>query len=221
MSNGSLLVFARAPVPGRAKTRLIPELGAEGAAALHARLCHQTLKTACGLDDTRLELWCSPDCNHAFFRQCAEDYPLVLRTQQGKDLGQRMQRALALSLKKSPWAIIIGTDCPGLSTTDLRQAREILVTHDAVLGPAQDGGYYLMGLKRAPSILFTDIPWGSREVAELTRQRMGLLNWEWDELRWQHDLDRPEDLLVLDEYRRKESESNQDNVTQYQQADKT
>ncbi len=194
MKGGRLLVFARAPVPGKAKTRLIPRLGAEGAARLQGHLTRQTLHTACTSSLPGIDLWCAPDIQDPFFRKCAADFPVTLHAQAGADLGQRMQNALQEALQQAPWAIIVGTDCPGLTTTDLHQAEDVLKYRDAVLGPAHDGGYYLLGLKSAPRDLFTDIPWGSAQVAALTRARMHALSWSWAELRLQHDLDRPADL---------------------------
>ena len=196
MKGGRLLVFARAPVPGKTKTRLIPRLGAEGAARLQGHLTRQTLRTACASNLPCVDLWCTPDTQDPFFRQCAEDFPITLHTQTGADLGLRMQNALQAALQQAPWAIIVGTDCPGLTPTDLHQAAERLEHQDAVLGPAHDGGYYLLGLKSAPQDLFTDIPWGNARVAALTRARMHTLGWSWTELRLQHDLDRPGDLAI-------------------------
>ncbi|BAO44537.1 TIGR04282 family arsenosugar biosynthesis glycosyltransferase [Thiolapillus brandeum] len=193
MKTGRLLVFSRAPVPGKTKTRLISRLGATGAARLHARLIRQTLDTACAPELPPVDLWCAPAPQAAFFRQCARDFPISLHRQEGEDLGQRMQYALHQTLKQADRAILIGTDCPNLTRDDLLQAEELLNEHDAVLGPAHDGGYYLLGLKNAPRDLFTNIPWGSDRVAALTRSRMHALGWSHGELRVQHDLDRPED----------------------------
>ena len=194
MNHGSLLVFARDPIPGQAKTRLIPALGPEGAAALHARLTRQTLATACSLGDIPITLCCTPDTESGFFQQCLGDFPLDLYPQQGKDLGQRMLNALQWALKTADWAILMGTDCPELKPDDLQQACRIMEQHDAVLGPAHDGGYYLLGLKTPSRQLFSNIPWGTDRVADLTRSRMHTLGWSHEELRLQHDLDRPEDL---------------------------
>jgi rSAM/selenodomain-associated transferase 1 len=197
VNRGRLLVFARDPIPGQAKTRLIPVLGPEGAAALHARLTRQTLKTACSLDDIPVTLCCTPDTESGFFRRCREDFPLELYLQHGENLGQRMLDALQAALKKADWAILMGTDCPGLSANDLQQACRILEQHDAVLGPAHDGGYYLLGVKSPSRELLRNIPWGTDRVADLTRSRMHALGWSHQELRLQHDLDRPEDLSRL------------------------
>jgi len=195
VKQGKLLIFARDPVPGQAKTRLIPALGEKAAATLHARLTRRTLASACSVEGFCVNLYCTPDSKTPFFRQCREDFPLDLHLQQGADLGQRMQQAFLSALKDTDQAILIGTDCPELTAEDLRQARAILEQHDCVLGPAHDGGYYLLGLKQAAPQLFCDIPWGGNQVAQLTRARIRELGWTCQELRLLHDLDREEDLL--------------------------
>ncbi|SCZ58379.1 TIGR04282 family arsenosugar biosynthesis glycosyltransferase [Thiohalomonas denitrificans] len=194
-SANRLLVFAKAPVPGRAKTRLIPALGAEGAAALQARLLWHTLATA-GQGGAIVELWCHPDPDHPLFSECAEHAEMLLCTQRGNNLGERMQNAFAAALDEGP-AVLIGTDCPALEPRDLVEAFGALRDSDAVLGPALDGGYYLLGLRRLHPSLFDDIRWGSAHVLDETRQRLKQLGWKWRELAVKSDIDRPEDLVHL------------------------
>lgn len=197
MIGSTLIVFARAPQPGRVKTRLIPLLGAEGAAALHRGLVEQTLATARDAGCDRVELYCAPDCDHAFFLECAALYGVGLRVQADGDLGVRMRSALASALTQSRAAIVIGSDCAVLQRDDLREAVAALAGKDAVLGPAEDGGYYLLGLRRCEETVFEGIAWGSTTVSLETRRRFERLGWDWQEtpLRW--DIDRPEDYLRL------------------------
>ena len=197
MKNGLLLIFAKAPVAGYAKRRLIPALGADKAAALQARLIEQTLATAAATG-IPVELWCAPDASHPFFAGCAARYPIKLRCQAGSDLGERMYHAFADALGRSPWAVLIGCDSPALTPSMLIESSQMLEQgRDAVIGPAEDGGYYLIGLCRPEPSLFHDIPWGTGVVLERTRERLRTLGWEWQELPPLWDLDRPDDLSRL------------------------
>ncbi len=190
-----ILLFAKAPVPGHAKTRLIPALGAEGAALLQQRLTLHTLSTALG-SGLPMELWCHPDPHHPFFATCAEIFGITCRAQQGGDLGARMQHAAAAALGQGP-VVLIGTDCPGLTAADLIAAADALAETDAVLGPAIDGGYYLLGLRQLDAVLFEGVSWGTDAVLTQTRRRLTALGWRWRELRRRADIDRPEDLALL------------------------
>lgn len=193
--NGSIMVFARAPVPGRCKTRLIPALGREGAANLHASLVEQTLSSVNAVSNVTITLSCSPSTEHVFFQSCAQRYGVVLAAQSGQDLGARMQHAFETTLQSAPWAIILGTDCPDLESSDVQQAVEAMRKGaDAVAGPAYDGGYYLLGLRQSSPELFQEMPWGTESVWEITRHRLEQLGWTTATTTWRYDLDRPEDL---------------------------
>jgi len=193
-----VMVFARAP--GEAKTRLIPALGAAGAAALHRRLVMHCLRAA---RDSRLgpvELWCAPGTGDPFFRECERRLGASLHPQAEGDLGARMQRAFESALALSPRAILVGSDIPALSAQYLRDAdRALRRGGDAVIGPAEDGGYVLIGLSRCDAALFRDIPWGGSEVLAETRRRIAALGWRVTELPALWDVDRPEDLERLPE----------------------
>ncbi|NEX21202.1 glycosyltransferase [Thiorhodococcus mannitoliphagus] len=191
------LIFARAPIAGQVKTRLIPALGAAGAAALHLRLLAHLVDSLSAAKLTPLELWVTPDTSHPCFASLAENDGVSLHIQRGADLGERLAAAAASGLTRADAVILIGTDCPQLSPRYLSRAIDQLDQHDAVLGPAMDGGYVLLGLKRPASHLFAEIPWGGDRVAELTRQRLGDLGWSWAELTALPDIDRPEDLRHL------------------------
>lgn len=197
MQNGLLMIFAKAPVAGYAKRRLIPALGAEKAALLQTHLIEHTLATAVATG-IPLELWCAPDASHPFFAECAAQYPIILRSQAGRDLGERMHHAFSDALGRGPWVLIIGCDSPALTPEMLIESSQMLEQGcDAVIGPAEDGGYYLIGLRRPEPSLFHDIPWGAGVVLERTRERLHALGWGWQELAPLWDLDRPDDLFRL------------------------
>jgi rSAM/selenodomain-associated transferase 1 len=190
----ALIVFARAPEPGRVKTRLAPLLGDKGAASLHAQLVERTLQTALAAGLGGVELYCSPGINVAFFGRMKKRFGIRLREQGRGNLGDRMYRAL----RRNPYAILIGSDCPALRPADLRAAaRALNEGFDAVLSPAEDGGYALIGVLRASRELFTGIEWGSARVLAQTRSRLRRLRWQWTELRTVWDVDRPEDVARL------------------------
>ncbi len=194
----ALIVFARAPEPGRVKTRLVPLLGEKGAARLHARLVKRTLRTARQAGFSMTELCCSPRLNVPFFEQCERQFHVALRRQVGADLGERMYRAFKRALRSHAYVVLVGSDCPALRTADLRAAARILREGaDAVLAPAEDGGYPLIGLRRVSRRLFDGIPWGGPQVLAQTRRRLKALRWRWRELRTLWDVDRPEDVARL------------------------
>lgn len=194
----ALIVFARAPEPGRVKTRLVPLLGAGGAARLHARMVARTLRTALAAGFDNVYLHCSPGVKNIFFKKMQKRFGVGLRSQGRGDIGQRMQRAFARALRRHPCVVLIGSDCPALRPADLRAAaRALRAGADAVLSPAEDGGYPLIGLRRVSRRLFAGVSWGSDRVLEQTRHRLERLGWRWQELRTLWDVDRPEDVLRL------------------------
>ncbi len=120
---------------------------------------------------------------------------LTLKTQSGASLGERMFHAIAQTLQHCDKVLLIGSDCPQLNAADLELAREKLTQgHDVILGPTHDGGYYLIGLKKAYRRLFDEIQWGTEKVLQETRGRAGQLGLTLFELERKHDLDRPQDL---------------------------
>ena len=190
-----VIVFARAPLPGRVKTRLVPRLGEWGAARLQARLTRQTLRTALTARCGALELHGTPRARHPFFLKCREDFKLRLQEQRGRDLGERMYRALVAALRRYSAALLIGTDCPVLRPQDLRRATRLLRGGcNVVLSPAEDGGYALIGARRVSWRLFDGITWGEGVVYAQTAERLRALNYRWRALRPVWDVDRPVDL---------------------------
>ncbi len=196
-----LIVFAKAPMPGQVKTRLVPILGPEGACALHLRLVRHAIETARASRIEQIELWCTPDVHHPFCMACRDRYGISLHAQRGAELGSRMAGALCSALERARSVLLIGSDCPALTADDLDAAAAALQDGcDAVLGPAADGGYVLIGLKRIERALFSGVPWGTERVAEITRGRMKALGWRAWELPPRPDVDRPGDLAGLDAY---------------------
>jgi uncharacterized protein len=182
-----IIVFARAPVAGQAKTRLIGRLGAARAARLHERLTREAVSLALAARCGPVEL--HGTARHSFFASLGVPF----RLQRGRDLGERMYRALARA--RGP-AIVIGTDCPALTPADLRRAARALDSgYDAVLAPAEDGGYALIGLRRKKQHFFQGIDWGGPQVYAQTVRR--LAGYRWRALRPVWDVDRPADLERL------------------------
>ncbi len=198
-SNRALvIVFAKAPIPGQVKTRLIPALGPHDAAHLYQAMLHATLEMVSQAKFDGIELYCAPDTQHEVFQKLSLDYPIELCQQRGRDLGARMFHAMQAGLRRYDKVVLIGTDCLQLNITDLNQARSYLTDQfPIVLGPASDGGYVLIGAKTLSSTLFSDMPWGGDEVLELTRKSIQKLGWQWQEIRTLQDIDRPEDLHLL------------------------
>lgn len=190
--------MAKAPIPGQVKTRLIPALGAEGASRLHAALLRRTVGAMLQANLCPIQLWCSPDTDHPEFIEL-QVLGTVLKTQCPGDLGARMGHAARECLETARQVIIIGTDCPVLHAGFVEQAIITLTNgHDAIVGPAEDGGYYLLGLNRTADELFQSMPWGGERVLLETRRRLDNLGWRWSELAPLWDVDRPEDLQRLE-----------------------
>jgi len=187
-----IAVLARTPVPGQVKTRLVPRLGAERAAALQAHLIELALQRA---HDTGVELvlWVNgPVDPHT--AELASRCNAELRCQPDGDLGQRMLAAAVHAFNANRSALIIGTDCPAQRPDDLVQARTRLDSADVVLQPALDGGYVLIGMNEPQHALFTQVAWGSDTVLGVTRQRCAGLGLDLAELPALPDLDTPTDL---------------------------
>jgi rSAM/selenodomain-associated transferase 1 len=192
-----IAVFAKAPVAGEVKTRLAAVIGDSAAAQLHARLVHRALRTALDARIGPVDLWCAPDERHEFFVRCASEMGVALRRQEGADLGHRMSAAFGDAFARGEPLLLIGSDCPALAPSHLRDAAASLATHDAVLGPADDGGYVLVGLARDVARLFDGIAWGGADVMAATRSRLEDAHATWHELPVLWDVDRPEDYARL------------------------
>lgn len=190
-----ILVFAKAPVPGRVKTRLIPALGAEGAARLARRLLGLALEQARAAAVGPVELCMSPAPGHPDWGDIALPSGIDTSDQGGGDLGERMARAARRRIEAGEPVLLTGTDCPGLDAARLRAAAARLADHDAVLHPAEDGGYPLLGLNTFHPSLFTDMPWSTAAVAGLTLQRAAAQGWRLWVGTTLRDIDTPQDLV--------------------------
>lgn len=191
-----LILFARFPVAGKVKTRLLPVLGAEGAAALHRRLVLRTLRTAhalCQSQDVQLEIRFANGAADEMQHWLGDGW--LCRPQCEGDLGQRMAGAFADSFREgSPATVIIGSDCPGLTLEILAAAFDALRRNAVVFGPAMDGGYYLIGLTQLVPEVFQGVAWGTESVLSQSQNILARLDRKPALLQPLDDLDRPEDL---------------------------
>lgn len=203
-----LLIFTRYPRAGSSKTRLIGELGAEGAARLQRRLTERVVEAArrlaeqypvhvqvhfCGGDEERLNGWLGS---------------LVFRPQVAGDLGCKMGAAIRAAIEEMVTAagsvVLVGSDIPQIDASLLRQAYRTLVDHEVVLGPSRDGGYYLVGLTAAAAprvlpLLFDRMSWSTETVLSKTLGRLGANGCSVQLLPTLRDIDRPEDLALVRE----------------------
>ena len=206
MSALRIIVFAKAPRPGLAKTRLIPALGAAGAAALAARMLAHTLDQALASGVGEVELCAAPAPGDAMWQGVELPEGLVLTAQGEGDLGERMARAARRAIEAieaieageaGAGVLLIGTDCPALDAACLRRAASALGETDAVIAPTADGGYALLGLRRFDASVFADIAWSTPTVAATTLARLDALGWSCTRLPLVHDIDEPADLVHL------------------------
>jgi uncharacterized protein len=187
----AIAVMTRAPVAGATKTRLIPRLGAEGAADLHAHLVRRALKTARKSTNGPVDLWCAPSVDDPFLRSLASEFGVTPLTQPDGDLGARMNACFE---ERAP-LLLMGADAPVIDATLLRACAACLREgDDAVFLPAEDGGYALVGLARPQPALFANMVWSVDTVMEETRRRMRALGLRWREPATVWDVDRPGDV---------------------------
>jgi uncharacterized protein len=188
-----IVIFAKAPVPGRVKTRLIPALGAWGAARLAAEMLERSASEAVASAVGTVEICADPEPRH---RDWTGHIPEgVEATSQGLgDLGERLARAARRIIDNGEHVLLIGTDCPDLDAHRLRAAASTLADHDAVMHPTEDGGYALLGLARFDSSLFDGIAWSTGSVAADTIGRIEALGWTLHIGQTLRDIDEPSDL---------------------------
>ncbi|HHZ82776.1 MAG TPA: glycosyltransferase [Nitrospirales bacterium] len=197
----ALVVFAKAPIPGTVKTRLCPPLSPEEATALHASFAmdaiERTKKVAGKLKADRL-VACDPDMAHPFFNALRSHHGVKLLQQRGQDLGERMGGIMQELFDRDYSSVVItGSDLPTLPSGEISQAFGLLADHDCVLGPCPDGGYYLVGLRCPRPELFSDVPWGTSEVLQLTKDKAAALNLKLGLTAPWSDIDTPDDLRTL------------------------
>lgn len=194
-AGAAVAVMAKAPVPGLAKTRLMPLLGAAGAARAQRGFALRALAAARHAATGPLTVWCAPDARHRFFRSLQRRHGVTCRPQPAGDLGQRMTAAMQLHFQDHTRMslLIIGTDCPVLTPAHLQQAADALQSHDAVLIPAEDGGYVLIGLARLIPSVFERVDWSTHRVLAQTLERLQEADATWQELPSLWDVDEPAD----------------------------
>ncbi|MBI5660047.1 MAG: TIGR04282 family arsenosugar biosynthesis glycosyltransferase [Nitrosomonadales bacterium] len=192
-----IIIFAKAPQPGFAKTRLIPALGAERAAGLARRMLCNTLQEALAAGIGPVELCVTPEVNQAAWQGIHLPAGIEITGQGDGDLGARLARASERALKNATPILLIGTDCAEMSGGLLREAAQALRGHDAVIHCAADGGYALLGFKKFDPSLFGDIPWSTSAAAATTIARIGHLGWSLLAGQTLHDVDEPQDLKYL------------------------
>jgi rSAM/selenodomain-associated transferase 1 len=193
-----LLVFTRYPVPGRTKSRLIPALGEEGAATLQRQMTEHVLSRVRKFVASRsvsVEIRFEGGAKDLLIEWLGSDFPI--RSQGEGNLGARMERAFRSAFEEGVERVVaVGTDCPGLSAKLMGKAFEALTSSEVVVGPAEDGGYYLIGLRKPVPELFSSIPWGTGEVLLRTLSVAKGLGLSVVLLEPRQDVDRPEDLGV-------------------------
>lgn len=192
--NSVLMQFAKAPVPGRVKTRLMPVLSAQAACDLHCDLVRHTARILLdsGLGD--VQIWVDGDLANPLFQGLFSMGVSSGVLQQGASLGERMQAALAASLREYDAALLVGSDCPGLTPAYLSEALSALAEVELVVGPALDGGYVLLAMRAELPWLFGEMNWGGDDVLAETLKRAAHHGVEVRLLEPLADIDRPEDL---------------------------
>ncbi len=205
-SRDLVILFTRYPQPGRCKTRLSPTLGDDAAIKIHRQLVAHILKelnASIIRDNTELSIYYDGGSRIEMREWLGSSYSFA--QQEGKDLGERMANALIRALEQGKNVILLGSDCPAITTSLLQEALEALKQHDMVLGPAHDGGYYLIGLaQNVPGDscckLFKQIPWSTSQVLAKTLERAEKLGLHIHSLPTLHDIDTAEDLKHFHHY---------------------
>lgn len=182
-----IVVFLKAPRPGFVKTRLASSLGDAGACQAYIKLAHFFLNKLSSYPD--VELCFAPDDASLEIKPFIKSSSWILKPQGQGDLGQRMSRAMQASLPDADGVLIFGTDCPYIETDDVDTAIEALKSSDVVLGPATDGGYWMIGLRHHEPDLFKNIAWSTDQVLDQTRNRIQSLGLHCRELRELEDVD--------------------------------
>lgn len=194
-----IIVMAKAPVAGFAKTRLIPALGATGAANLAQRLLLHTINNVSEANLGAARLCVTPEPENPEWDTLRATANIEWEAQRDGDLGQRLAAASKRALAADESVILMGTDCPALTAEVIRQAAHSLAQFNAVIIPATDGGYTLLGINEFHPSLFDGISWSTDKVCSQTLQRIRLLRWRVEVLSPLQDIDEPDDLRWLPE----------------------
>jgi rSAM/selenodomain-associated transferase 1 len=189
--------MARQPIPGRVKTRLLPYLSPQQAAQLHAAMVEHVCKVLCAHAAGRCQLWVDGDPQAELFRRCYDFGLSEVLVQPAGDLGQRMAHACQRGVSEQGAIVLVGSDSPAIDADYLAAAERALEQVDVVVGPALDGGYVLLGMRRFSAALFEGIAWGTGTVLAETLAVLQQLRWTYRLLSPLPDIDRPEDLRLL------------------------
>jgi len=204
-NKGALLVFAKTPEAGKVKTRLISDIGITAATSLYKELLTRTLNTSANSIFLEKQLWLSGKKGHSFFDNFNKINVFKVMQQSGTNLGEKMFNAFNHALTEYAYAVLIGCDCPALTISDLKTTTTMLeADKDIVLGPAKDGGYYLIALKKNYIDLFSDIEWGTDTVFSNTLSKAKELNLNIGLLTKRNDIDRVTDIPVFEEIKKQE-----------------
>ena len=192
------MLFARVPVPGQVKTRLIPALGSVGACQLHQAMLDRGLETLMASGAHARQLWLAGDSRSQVTAGWASREGVSVHWQQGADIGARMAHAFAHNFEAGFGRVIVaGSDCPLLTVGHYQRARQALDSLDAVIVPALDGGYVMLGLRRWDEALFQGVRWGTDSVLDTTVAKLEEMGWTWRAMPALPDIDRVEDLAHL------------------------
>lgn len=197
MNSVHIIIFAKTPLAGVSKTRLIPTLGKEKSAELAGKMFSYTLHEALAANVATVELCLSPSKHHPVWQRFTIPQNVVISEQGEGDLGCRMARASKVALQNNKFVLLMGTDCPELNRRVIKKAAQSLTENDACMIPVKDGGYALLGFSEFSESYFLDIPWSTDTVATITKSRFDVLNKKLIQLPSLHDIDEPHDLQWL------------------------
>lgn len=190
-----IVVFAKSPEPGQVKTRLASSIGAVAAAEHYAGWVEQQVRSLSQARIAPLELWVSPDIKHPCYTQLSSQHGMRLRQQPEGGLGERMSSAFSRCLRGHKSVVLIGTDAPVMTVEYIRRAFTVLDTGiDVVLGPADDGGYVMVGQAHQHDCLFDHVPWSTPGVMKFTRRNLVRERIPWAELETLWDIDTVEEF---------------------------
>ena len=179
-------IFTRTPIEGEVKTRLIPELGAQGTCELHKRMTLHTLQVATHAAPA-VQIWCTPDINHPFLANLSQAHEIKMQI--GESLADRMSCSLTDGLEKYKKVILVGCDCPVIDEATLVRAISILDQHNYVFIPVEDGGFALIGSVLFSPQIFQNVPWNSNLVMSQIRENLKKFHYSWAELPTLWDVD--------------------------------
>lgn len=193
----ALLIFAKAPLPGEVKTRLITDLTKEEAARLYEAFIYDILNSTSRIGAERF-LFCHPAIDHTFFQGISNDMGIRLMEQKGRDLGERMENAMSLLFGYGfNRVIIIGADSPTLPIEYIEEGFKGLIGYQIVIGPSIDGGYYLIGARDSVPSIFDGIPWGTKMVFRMTLEKGASVGSGLYILPFWYDIDTIDDLSLM------------------------